>query len=99
MEILELTRQALHLLAPFVAADAPAQTDATSPDRTTHPVARAWELIGSGVQDNPPAEQALAIYRDEPDDQRNRERLARLFPERTDIRELCAWLAAQLPDG
>jgi hypothetical protein len=77
METLELTRQALHLLAPFVAADAPAQTDATSPDRTTHPVARAWELIGSGVQDNPPAEQALAIYRDEPDDQRNRERLAR----------------------
>lgn len=77
MEILDFTRHALRILAPFVAADAPTQPDAHTPDGVTHLAARTWELLGSSVQDNPPAEHALAIYRNEPDDQRNRERLAR----------------------
>lgn len=76
MEALELARQALLVLAPFVAQGALAKIGEDTTDHVTRLVGRAWGLLGGGARNDPQAAHALAVYQDEPDDERNRERLA-----------------------
>ncbi len=77
METLELARQALLVLAPFVAQGALAKIGENATDQVTRLATRAWGLLQSGIQGNARAENTLEIYQDEPDDERNIERLAK----------------------
>jgi hypothetical protein len=76
MESLELARQTLTTLTPLVAQGALAKIGDNPSDQMTRLVGRAWGMLRSSVQGNPNAEYILSIYQQEPDDARNRERLA-----------------------
>lgn len=103
MEALALTRQALHVLAPFLVEGAATNAGVSAL------VAQAWNLLQRGTCGNPAAEVALAIFQTEPDDQRNLERLAQHLEDYLqqhhqaldDLRTIVAQLqssAGQAPD-
>jgi hypothetical protein len=77
MEALELTRHALLILSPYVAQGALSKIGENTTDQVTQVVGRAWRLLQGGAQANPKAASALEVYQEEPDDERNRERLAK----------------------
>jgi len=71
----------LLLLSPVVAQGALAKVGEDPTDHVTHLTGQAWNLLRSGAQGNPKAETALEIYQEEPDDQRNLDRLARYLAD------------------
>lgn len=76
MDPFDLARQALLVLAPLVAQGALAKLGEDTTDHVTQILGRAWSLLKGSTQGNPKAESALAVYQDEPDDERNIGRLA-----------------------
>jgi hypothetical protein len=107
METLELARQALTALAPFVAQGALAKIGEDTTDRVTQLVGRAWGFLQQGAQGNPKAENALEVYQEEPDDERNMERLAKLLAEHlqqhhqavNELRDIVTQLQQQAPSS
>jgi tetratricopeptide (TPR) repeat protein len=81
IEPLELARQALMVLSPFVAQGALAKIGEDTTDRVTQLVGRVWNFLQSIAQGNPKAEAALEVYQEEPDDELNMKRLAKLLAE------------------
>jgi hypothetical protein len=77
MEPVEIARQTLLLLSPLVAQGALTRIGEDTTDRVMKLVGQTWNLLQRGVQGNPKAENALEVYQEEPDDQRNLERLAK----------------------
>jgi hypothetical protein len=76
MEAFELARQTLLLLAPLVAQGGLAKVGEDTNDRVTQLIGQAWGLLRGATHGTPKAESALEVFQDEPDDQRNLERLA-----------------------
>jgi hypothetical protein len=107
METLELARQALTALAPFVAQGALAKIGEDTTDHVTQLVGRAWGFLQNGAQGNPKAENALEVYQEEPDDERNMERLAKLLAEHlqqhhqavNELRDIVTQLQQQAPSS
>jgi tetratricopeptide (TPR) repeat protein len=76
MDPLDLSRQALFLLAPFVSQGALATPGEDMSDPVIQLIGQAWGLLRSATNGTPKAENALEVFQDEPDDQHNRQRLA-----------------------
>jgi hypothetical protein len=76
MEVIELARQALLMLAPLIAQGALAKVGEDTTEHATRLFAQAWKLLREATRGTPRSESALEVFQDEPDDQRNLERLA-----------------------
>lgn len=106
METLALARQTLDTLAPYLPQLGQAQLNADPNDRTMQLVHRGWQLLNQATRGNPKAESFLEVYQTEPDDQRNRERLAQQLlaylqqqqQAMDELRTLVAQLQAQQPN-
>jgi hypothetical protein len=76
MEARDIARQTLLALAPFAGNDTLTASGAGSDDPATQLAQKAWGLLTALAQHSPHLTVALEIFQKEPDDQRNRERLA-----------------------
>jgi len=81
MAMFELAQQTLGHLAPFAVLEKQPKIGEPTTDRSRQLIQQTWGLLEGGVQGNPRAESALEVFRDEPDDERNRERLATYLAE------------------
>jgi hypothetical protein len=74
MQANDVTRAALETIRPFVQQDALSATDAG--DQAALLTRRIWDLLGAAAPHDPQLTYPLTVFRREPDDQRNLERLA-----------------------